>query len=114
MDRGEAVLTFDLDKLRVASLVSMRPDPGPCRFGAENTPCSACRLPGSDMALAMGGEALVLAEPRARPAVFGAGRATLGLMLPGRNRSRAWDRTDAARSQSRRIPRPFPAGLPLV
>jgi hypothetical protein len=34
VDWGENVLTFDLDQQRAASFVSMRPDPGPCRFGA--------------------------------------------------------------------------------
>jgi acetyl/propionyl-CoA carboxylase alpha subunit len=49
--------------------------------GREDTPCSACRLPGSDMALAMSGETLVLADPQARPSDSGAGLAALGQVL---------------------------------
>ena len=49
--------------------------------GREDTPCSACRLPGSDMALAMAGETLVLADPQARPPDSGAGPAALGQVL---------------------------------
>ena len=49
--------------------------------GREDTPCSACRLPGSDMALAMGGETLVLADPQTRPPDSGAGPAAMGQVL---------------------------------
>jgi len=49
--------------------------------GREDTPCSACRLPGSDMALAMAGETLTLEDPQARVAGRGADPAAFGQVL---------------------------------
>jgi acetyl/propionyl-CoA carboxylase alpha subunit len=49
--------------------------------GREAADCTACRLPGSDMALAVGGETLVLADPQARPAAARSGPAASGQVL---------------------------------
>ena len=69
-----------------APAFSLLRQPAPGRFilripGRQDTPCAACRLAGADMALAMDGETLVLADPQARPADSGAGAAALGQVL---------------------------------